>query len=175
MLYTAFSFIDSSLLPGTYYFGIWLWQKFGIREEVVLQPVCNDQAITDRFLEALEHGSPIQTGEVSLPDQGAFDQLDSYHHRLWKSAQIAHKVYNDQLVQYRKESLQTSHQAYISQLRTQIAQANEENIKRMRLSQINKVQADFQRRMDELNLAALRTDISAQPVAFGVIVVKGRE
>ena len=131
-LYTAFSVVDSSLLPGTYYFGIWLWQKFGIREEVVLQPICNDQAITDRFLEVLEHGSSIQAGEVQLPDQGVFDQLDSYHHYLWESAQIAHKAYNIQLAQYRKESLQTSHRAQVSQLHTQIAQAKEENIKRMR-------------------------------------------
>jgi ATP-dependent helicase HepA len=172
-LYTAFSVVDSSLLPGTYYFGIWLWQKFGIREEVVLQPICNDQALTDRFLEVLEHGSSIQAGEIQLPDQGVFDQLDSYHHHLWENAQITHKAYNRQLAQYRKESLQTSHRAQVSQLYTQMAQAKEENIKRMRRSQITNAEADFKRRMTELNQAALRTDISAQPVAFGVIVVKG--
>jgi ATP-dependent helicase HepA len=138
-----------------------------------LQPICNDQAITDRFLEVLEHGSSIQAGEIQLPDQGVFDQLDSYHHHLWENAQIAHKAYNRQLAQYRKESLQTSHRTQVSQLYTQMAQAKEENIKRMRRSQITNAEADFNRRMTELNQAALRTDISAQPVAFGVIVVKG--
>ena len=39
--------------------------------------------------------------------------------------------------------------------------------------QIVNAEADFKRRLDELDKAAQRTDISAQPVAFGVIVVKG--
>ncbi len=173
ILYTAFSVEDPSLTPGIYHFGIWLWQKVGIRDEVALQPICNDQALTDRFLAVLEHGLPIQSGEIRLPDQATFDQLDVYHQSIWSRAQEAHKEFNAQLAQYRKESLQTSHQARILQLRTQFAQANEENIRRMRFAQIDRAEADFNRRMNELDRAAQRADISAQPVAFGVIVVKG--
>ena len=164
VLYTAFSVVDPSLATGIYHFGIWLWQKSGIREEVTLQPICNDPTITDRFLDVLEHAMPAQPGEIQLPDQAVFDQLDVYHHRLWKSAQEAHKTYNVQLAQYRKESLQTSHRAQLSQLHTQLAQANEENIRRMRQAQIANAEADFNRRMDELDKAAQRADISAQPV-----------
>jgi ATP-dependent helicase HepA len=163
---------DPSLTPGIYHFGIWLWQKVGIRDEVTLQPICNDQALTDRFLAVLEYGLPIQPGAIRLPDQATFDQLDVYHQSIWNRAQEAHKAYNAQLAQYRKESLQTSHRARISQLRAQLAQANEENIRRMRFAQIARAEADFNRRMNELDRAAQRADISAQPVAFGVIVVK---
>ncbi len=173
VLYTAFSVEDPSLTPGIYHFGIWLWQKVGIRDEVALQPICNDQALTDRFLDVLEHASPVQPGEIQLPDQEVFEQLDVYHHSLWNSAQGSHKAYNIQLAQYRKESLQTSHQAQLSQLHTQLLQANEDNIRRMRQAQIVNAEADFKRRMNELDKAAQRADISAQPVAFGVIVVKG--
>ncbi len=173
VLYTAFSILEPSLAAGTHHFGIWLWQKSGIREEVTLQPICNDPTITERFLDVLEHAMPVHPGEIQLPDQAVFDQLDVYHHRLWKSAQEAHKTYNVQLAQYRKESLQTSHRAQLSQLHTQLAQANEENIRRMRQAQIVNAEADFKRRMDELDKAAQRADISAQPVAFGIIVVKG--
>src|SRR5258708_18489205 len=175
VLSTAFSVIDPSFTPGIYHFGIWLWQKIGIRDEVVLQPICNNQAITDRFLEVLEHGLPIPPGEIQLPDQAVFDQLDVNHQSLWSQAQAEHKADNRQLAQYRKESLQTSHRAHISQLRTQLTQATEENIRRMRLAQINNAEADFNRRMDALNKAAQRADIITQPVAFGVIVVKGAE
>src|SRR3989440_7592 len=173
VLYTAFSILDPSLAAGIHHFGIWLWHKSGIREEVTLQPICNDPTITERFLDVLEHALPVQPGEIQLPDQAVFDQLDVYHHRLWKSAQEAHKTYNVQLAQYRKESLQTSHRAQLSQLHTQLAQANEENIRRMRQAQIVNAEADFNRRMNDLDKAAQRADISAQPVAFGVILVKG--
>ena len=164
--------MDPSLTPGIHPFGIWLWQKSGIREEVTLQPICGDQTITDRFLDVLEHAIPVQPGEIQLPDQEVFEQLDVFHHRLWNTAQEAHKAYNVQLAQYRKESLQTSHRAHLSQIQTQLAQTNEENIRRMRQAQIVNAEADFKRRMSELDKAAQRTDISAQPVAFGVILVK---
>ncbi len=173
VLYTAFSVVDSTLAPGIYHFGIWLWQKSGIREEVTLQPISNDQALTERFLGLLQHALPVQPEEIQLPDQAAFDRLDVYHHSVWKSAQVAHKTYNEQLAQYRKESLQTSHKAHLSQLHTQLMQANEENIRRMRQAQIANTEADFKRRMNELDKAAQRADISAQPVAFGVILIKG--
>ncbi len=173
VLYTAFSVEDPSLTPGIYHFGIWLWQKVGIRDEVTLQPICNDQALTDRFLAVLEKALPVQPGEIQLPDQVAFDQLEAYHHNVWKSAQVAYKTYNVQLAQYRKESLQKSHQGHLAQLQTRLAQANEENIRRMRQAQIANTKADFERRMKDLDKAAQRADISAQPVAFGVIVVKG--
>ena len=52
-------------------------------------------------------------------------------------------------------------------------QANEENIRRMRQAQIANTEVDFRRRMSELDKAAQRADISAQPVAFGVILVNG--
>src|SRR5450755_302580 len=172
VLYTAFSVVDVSLTEGVYHFGIWLWQKSGIREEVMLQPICDDLIITNRFLDVLEHAIPIQSGEIRLPDQGVFDQLDMSHHRLWKNAQEAHKTYNVQLAQYRKESLQTSHRAQLSQLHTQLVQATEENIRRMRQAQIVNAETDFKRRMGELDIAAQKADISARPVAFGVIVVK---
>lgn len=172
VLYTAFAVIDPSLTPGIYRFGIWLWQKIGIRDEVVLQPVCNNQTITDRFLKMLERGQLVQPGEIQLPDLAVFDQLDVYHQSLWSKAQAEHKAYNRQLAQYRKESLQTSHRARISQLHTQLAEATEENIKRMRLAQINNAEADFHRRIGTLDKAAQRADISTQPVAFGIIVIK---
>jgi len=173
VLYTAFSVEDPSLTPGTYHFGIWLWQKVGIRDEVTLQPICNDQALTDRFLAVLEKALPVQPGEIRLPDQVVFDELEAYHHNVWKSAQVAYKTFNIQLAQYRKESLQKSHQGHLAQLQTQLAQANEENIRRMRQAQIANTTADFKRRMSELDKSAQRADISAQPVAFGVILVKG--
>lgn len=174
VLYTAFSVVDNSLAEGTYYFGIWLWQKSGIREEVTLQPVCNNAAITERFLDILERAVPVESNEIHLPEQAVFDQLDTYHYRLWTNAQKEHKDYSVQLAQYRKESLQTSHQAQMSQLQTQFAQAREESIKRMRQSQIMNAESDFNRRMNKLNASAQRADISTQTVAFGVIVVKGK-
>jgi ATP-dependent helicase HepA len=173
ILYTAFAIEDASLTAGIYHFGIWLWQNFGLRDEVSLQPICTEQVITERFLEILEHATPIHPGEIQLPDQAVFDQLEVYHHSLWNHALTDHREYNAQLVQYRKESLKTSHRAQLAQLQSQLEQAIEDNIRRMRFAQIANAKADFERRMDELDKATKRADIITEPVAFGIIVVRG--
>lgn len=174
MLSTAFPVKDSSIEPGTYYFGIWLWQKHGIREEVALQPVCNSPLLTERFLDLITQAPPSAKQEaIPFPDQTTFDRLESYHHHYWELAQAEHKASNAQLAEYRKESLQTSHQAHLSQLRMQLSQAQDENIRRMRQAQIVNLDEDFKRRVADLDKAAQRADISAQPVAYGVILVKG--
>jgi hypothetical protein len=51
--------------------------------------------------------------------------------------------------------------------------ATEEKIRRMRQSEIARADADFERRMAEIQRAEGQADITAQAVAFGVMVVEG--
>ena len=75
---------------------------------------------------------------------------------------------------YRIESLSTSYQARIALLEEQLAQARDENIKKMRRSQIATAQADYGRRIQDLENAVERADIITEPVAYGVLVVEGK-
>jgi hypothetical protein len=58
-------------------------------------------------------------------------------------------------------------------LKDQLNQATDEKISRMRQSQIDSAEADYARRIQELDIAMERADITAQPVAYGVIHVDG--
>ena len=44
----------------------------------------------------------------------------------------------------------------------------------MRQSQIDTAEADYARRIQELDIAIERADIIAQPVAYGIIHIDGR-
>jgi len=79
------------------------------------------------------------------------------------------------LAQYRRESLTISHRARIALLKDQLNQATDEKIRRMRQSQIDSAEADYARRIQELDIAMERADITAQPVAYGVISVEGSD
>lgn len=166
--YTALKITDDRIQQGTYPFAIYKWQKHGIRDEVVFQPVCGEALLSDKFFELLHNALPVH--EVNLPSQEAFDGLDGRHHLLWSKARAEHQAHNYLLAQYRRESLQTSHKARMNILQEQLQGATNDNIRRMRQAQIKNAEADFERRMKEIAEAEAKADIISEPVAFGVMI-----
>jgi len=102
-----------------------------------------------------------------------WDKLDTYHYTIWSESRESHRQHTREMALYRKESLAKSHQARIALLTEQLNQATDEKIKRMRHSQIESAEADYARRIQELEIATERADIIAEPVAFGIIEITG--
>ena len=111
-----------------------------------------------RLSDPVDGGSPV------------WDALDEQHHTvLWSQAKEDHRQRTRELAAYRKESLSKSHQARMALLAEQLAQASDEKLQRMRRSQIATAEADYTRRIQELETAMEKVDIIAEPVAYGVI------
>ncbi len=164
---------DRSVPNGDYLFAIYQWQFHGIREDVVLRPVAESEQITANLGKLLERAVDHPTDENDLPKPEAWDALDSLHYKLWSEAREKHQHRTRELAQYRRESLTTSHNARIALLKDQLNQATDEKIRRMRQAQIDAAEADYARRIQELEIAVERADITAQPVAYGVIHING--
>ena len=73
------------------------------------------------------------------------------------------------MAEFRRESLTTSHRARIALLEEQLKQASNEKIQKMRQSQISAAEADYARRIQDLDIALERAEITAESVAYGVI------
>ena len=159
---------------GRYEFAVYQWRFHGIREDLALKPITSSPVVTphlERLLEKVVDAMPdAQTGDMSM----AWEALDTQHHALWSEAQAQHQQRTRELVAYRRESLSTSHQARLALLQEQLAQASEEKLQRMRRSQMDAAQADYERRVQELDRAMERADIIAEPVAYGVLEVEER-
>jgi hypothetical protein len=171
---TTVAVADRSVPPGDYPFAIYEWRFHGIREDLILRPVSQNEAITARLIQLLEKSEPVELVPSEIPNRANFDALESQHYELWAEARNKHQDSTHQLVQFRRESLTTSHKARLALLNEQLSQATDERIRRMRQSQIKSAEADFDRRLQELDAAIAKADITAQPVAFGVIRVTGR-
>ena len=76
---------------------------------------------------------------------------------------------------YRKQSLITSNNARINQLEEQLNLTTEEKIKRMKLSQLNTVKADYDRRLSDMEKAIAASDVLSTPIAYGIMTIKGEE
>ena len=73
---------------------------------------------------------------------------------------------------YWSERRSTSHKARVVLLEEQLEQADNEKIRRTRLSQIDRAQTDYARRIQELDTAMERADILAEPVAYGILTIE---
>ncbi len=57
-------------------------------------------------------------------------------------------------------------------LNEQLAKATDEKIQRMRRSQIDNAEADYARRIQELDMAIEKAELTLDVVAYGVLQVK---
>ncbi len=163
---------DRSVPGGDYLFAIYKWQFHGIREDLVLCPVSSSEQVTPHLNKLLEKAEENPASEDNIPELSAWDEFDAHHYKLWSEAREKHQRRTQELAQYRRESLTTSHRARIALLKDQLDQATDEKIRRMRQSQIDSAEADYARRIQELDIATERADITAQPVAYGVINIE---
>jgi len=164
---------DRSVHGGDYLFAIYQWQFHGIKEDLVLCPVTTSEQVASHLGKLLEKAEENPTGEDNFPEPSVWDELDAHHYKLWSEAREKHQRRTQELAQYRHESLTTSHRARIALLKDQFNQATDEKIRRMRQSQIDSAEADYARRIQELDIAMERADVTAGPVAYGVIQVDG--
>jgi superfamily II DNA or RNA helicase len=163
----------NEVLAGRYEFAIYQWRFHGIREDLVLRPIASSEAVTAHLGRLLEKAVDATT---EVPGDGGapvLDELDAQHYKLWSEARAKHRQRTQELAEYRRESLSTSHRARIALLEEQLKQASNEKIQKMRQSQITTAEADYARRIQNLDIAMERADVTAEPVAYGLIQVFG--
>lgn len=155
---------------GRYEFAIYQWRFQGIREDLMLKPIASSEAVTPHLSHLLEKA--VDADNQNESNATVWNELDAHHYKLWSEERADHQQRNQELAKYRKESLSTSHQARMALLREQLEQATDEKIQRMRQSQIKSATADYDRHIQELDKALKKTDIIAEPVAYGVLDIE---
>lgn len=168
-IWTALAVNNGNIAPGDYPFAIYAWQFHGIREDLVLKAVSNTPAIIEDFVDLMKKSTSLCSDDIELPNDATFDDLEQVHYQLWLQARDSHVSKTRQMADFKKQSLKTSHQARVTALADQLANTTNQNIRRMRESQITSAGADYERRLAELETAIDRADLTSYPVAFGVI------
>lgn len=163
----------NDLPKGKYEFAIYKWQFHGIKEDMFLRPVASSEAVTEQLSKLLEGAETCTDGPIEISDMSIYESLDTHHYKLWSEARADHQRRTEDLAKYRRESLTTSHRARISLLEEQLEQATNEKIRRMRLSQIESAEADYARRIQDLDIATEKAELTAEPIAYGLIRIEG--
>jgi ATP-dependent helicase HepA len=169
----SLSVVSNEITGGRYEFAIYQWRFHGIREDLVLKPIASSAVVTEHLGRLLETATDCPDETHGGLGALVWDDLDTQHYSLWNDARTRHRQKTQALAEYRRESLSTSHRARLALLEEQLSQATNEKIQKMRRSQIAAAEADYARRIQELDIALERADIVAGPVAYGVIHISG--
>ena len=154
---------------GRYEFAIYQWRFLGMREHLVIKPIASSEVLTPHLNDLLERAVDSDTQESETPIEQ--DALERMHQQLWSEARDKHRERTQALADYRKESLSTSHQKRVTLIEDRIAQATDPRIQLMRRSELANAEAEYQRRIQEFDDAMAKADITAEPVAYGVLEV----
>jgi len=163
---------SSEVDPGTYPFVIYQWQLHGIKKDVEFRAICADPSVQSRFLALLEEAIDISPSGHELPVQDIFDALESDHYAQWAQAREVHLEKTARIIQRRRESLHTSHDARMSLLRDQRSNNRDEKIRRMREHEMSNTESEFEQRVSELDRASQQIDILSHKVAFGIMIIE---
>lgn len=159
---------------GRYPYAIYRWQKKGIKEDFTFQPLSTDSELTAQILAILEIAKPlaVTATDISEADETALEQ---HHYKLWLDSRATHIEQVQQHVNSRMDSLKTTHNARIASLTDQLLATNDEKIQRMKQSQIQTANRDYQQHIEQLELAAKQADILAEAVVFGVLIIEKKQ
>ena len=146
------------------------WNRLSLRDDFEIRFVGLDSGVEIDFVSALDEASDA-SDSVAGVTEGEAEELEAAHHRAWSSARAEHVEELQVLVDARLRSLTATHVARVSLLEDQRDEVSDRNIRRMRESQIEAANADFDRRRVALEQARQGGDITATVLARGVLVV----
>ena len=161
---------DPALPAGDHAFAIYQWQMRGLREDAMLVPVVEDPAVGAAFMDIFTTAQ--DASEVAPPDGATVEGLEGWHHELWTRRRLAHIAEAAEIARFRRDSLEASHRARVAILEEQLGRTSEERIRRMRVGQLARANADHQEALRDLAAAELRADILPRRVASGMLRVE---
>ena len=162
-----------NIQKGEYKFALYRWKMLGIRDDEKLITVCDDAEVESVLLSHLGRVTdPKRRGVIRLQD---FEELEERHHSKWLSARASHIEKNQEIAEYKIQSLTASHRERIRILEKQVNSAVDNRIRRMRLSQLEHAEALFARQIAKITEDGNGGDIIATPVLLGTLIIDNEE
>jgi len=122
------------------------------------------------LLELLEEATDAKSvSTITVPEE---ERLEAIHYQLWINQRGEHIESIIRSVEVKIASLKSSHQARVALLEEQRDQATDARIIRMKESQLDSANRDFEQRLLNLNLVAGQSEIVAELAVLGVLTIQ---
>lgn len=164
------SICSDELPAGDYEFLIYVWKYKGLRPDIRLVAVSDNEIVQKNILSYLQYSAEYEFEDDEHEE--AWNQMDQLHYAKWQAAKAAYTtdVQND--CSYRFEQLGHSFNKREVILRDQIKMASDERIARMRQSQLDKLISEFEDQKKKLDATVTHVDIHTNLQVRGVLHVE---
>ena len=167
--YLKIKYQSDELPAGMYPFSVYAWRYTGSNPYSKLVTICENSAIARDLPDILENSPTELKEEISIPLN--WDNLELMHAREWKTAKEKYLSDATNTVMFKLESLENTHRNRVRSLEQQINDSYDELIRRMKMSELEAVQADFEKRAERIRADQARSDIHTALLANGVILI----
>jgi ATP-dependent helicase HepA len=163
---------DGSLPVGIHPFAVFQWELVGLRRDLNIVAVADNEAINERLLSLIQSASNVPKRENRSLSPSQLADLESRHYQMWNVALSKYRQKITQLAQFKQTSLAASHKGRVAILTEQLASATEDRIRRMRHAQIDAAKRDYEEHSAGLRKASDHADITTELIMTGTIEVK---
>lgn len=160
---------DADLPPGDYEFLIYAWKYTGIRPDIKLIAVSDDEAVEQNVLSFLQFASEWDGDNVS--HESHWNAMDQLHYERWQLAKNQYVTEVNDECNYRLEQISHSANQRAAIVRGQIAAATDEKIRRMRSAQLDKIEREHAEQMSSVENIIGKADIHTNLLVRGVLHV----
>ena len=163
--------ISTDELPaGDYEFLIYVWKYVGLKPDIRLVAVSDNEIVQKNILNYLQYSSEYEYEDNS--HTSVWDSMDKLHYEKWQAAKAIYTKDIREECEYRLEQLRHSFNQRETVYRTMISNAEDERIIRMRQSQLDKLIADFEQQKKKLDDTVTRVDIRTNLQVKGILHVE---
>lgn len=152
---------------GDYEFLIYAWRYVGLRPDIRLMAISENEAVQKNVLSMLQYASEFDfNGE---PYAEKWEEMDSLHYKRWQEIKAEYVRTVTEECDYRIDQLAQSFRQRELILKGMIDSATDEKIIRMRTSQLNKLTNDFEYQKKSLKETISKADIHTNLLVRGVL------
>lgn len=167
--YLKIKYQSDELPAGIYPFSVYAWRYTGTNPYSKLVTICENSVVARDLPDILENCPAELKEEIGIPLN--WDNLELMHAREWKTAKEKYLSDAANTAMFKLESLENTHRNRVRSLEQQINDTYDELIRRMKMSELEAVQADFDTRAERIRADQARSDIHTELLANGVILV----
>ena len=161
---------DDSIPAGDYEFLIYAWKYVGLRPDIKLIAVSDNDAVRDNVLNFMQYASDFTFDDAS--HSARWDSMDKIHYENWQAAKEEYIELVKEDCDFRVEQLRQTTTKREIIIKGQIANATDERILRMRNAQLENLRKHYEEQKKVLEETIQKADIHTQPLVKGVLHVE---
>lgn len=166
--YLCLRYFTKQIPAGDYIFSIFAWKYVGFNTYTRLITVCRNEMVANELPFILEDAVNVNDKAEGTYDWSA---LEDTHVQMWLAERETHKRNVSTTLTFKLESLANTHRNRIRSLEQQVRDAFDENIRRMRQSELETAQEQYERKVSVIKEAADHAEIYTTLLVNGVISI----